>query len=99
MFLKIRHDDDFSLVEILDLRELFDPFAAQVAGRLHGGEDMQDPQAYAKTDLPLRRGPAPLLAGSPLPGLSLRPDAAQAAGAWSAKGARLPIPTGSRVLR
>ncbi|MFN5118986.1 MAG: acetyltransferase [Cyanobacteriota bacterium] len=51
MFLKIRHDDDFSLVEILDLRELFDPFAAQVAGRLHGGEEMQDPQAYAKTDL------------------------------------------------
>jgi hypothetical protein len=51
MFLKIHHDDDSSLVEVLDVKQLFDPFAAQVQGRLHGGEEMQDPQAYSKADL------------------------------------------------
>ena len=30
MFLKIRHDDDSSLVEVLDLQQLFDPFAPRV---------------------------------------------------------------------
>lgn len=51
MFLKIHHNEDASLVEILDLRQLFDPFAAQVQGRVHAGEEMQDPQAYSKADL------------------------------------------------
>lgn len=51
MFLKIRHDDDASLVEVLDLKQLFDPFAATVQARLHGGEELQDPQDYAKSEL------------------------------------------------
>ena len=51
MFLKIHHDDDSSLVEILDVKRLFDAFSTTVAARLHGGEEMQDPQAYAKVDL------------------------------------------------
>ncbi|MEY3463809.1 MAG: hypothetical protein RLZZ468_1587 [Cyanobacteriota bacterium] len=51
MFLKIQHDDDASLVEILDLKQLFDPFAADVLGRVHAGEEMQDPQAVSKTQL------------------------------------------------
>ena len=51
MFLKIHHDDDSSLVEILDVKQLVDPFCTTVSARLHGGEEMQDPQAYAKADL------------------------------------------------
>lgn len=61
MFLKIHHNDDASLVEILDLRQLFDPFAAQVQGRVHAGEELQDPQAYSKAELCFPSGePLPL---------------------------------------
>lgn len=51
MFLKIRHDDDSSLVEVLDLKQLFDPFAASVQGRVHAGEELQDPGPLSKADL------------------------------------------------
>lgn len=51
MFLKIRHDDDSSLVEVLDLKQLFDPFATSLPARIHGGEELQDPQTFSKTDL------------------------------------------------
>ncbi|TVS04887.1 MAG: acetyltransferase [Cyanobium sp. PLM2.Bin73] len=51
MFLKIRHDDDSSLVEVLDLKQLFDPFATEVQARLHAGEELQDPQALTKASL------------------------------------------------
>jgi hypothetical protein len=51
VFLKIRHDDDASLVEVLDLKQLFDPFAASIPARIHGGEELQDPQAFPKADL------------------------------------------------
>lgn len=51
MFLKIRHDDDTSLVEVLDLKQLFDPFASRVEARIHAGEELQDPQALAKANL------------------------------------------------
>ena len=51
MFLKIRHDDDSSLLEVLDLKQLFDPFSANVNGRVHAGEEMQDPAEYPKQEL------------------------------------------------
>lgn len=51
MFLKIHHDDDSSLVEILDIKQLFDPFSKVVSARLHGGEELQEPQGYEKSDL------------------------------------------------
>lgn len=56
MFLRIRHDDDSSLVEILDLQQLFDPFANSVLGRLHAGEELQDPTALGKGDLSFPSG-------------------------------------------
>ncbi len=58
MFLKVRHNDDASLVEVIDLKQLFNPFDAQVQGRLHGGEELQDPEAYAKADLLFPSGEA-----------------------------------------
>jgi hypothetical protein len=50
MFLKHRSDDD-SLVEVLNLEQLWDPFAASVEGRYHAGEELQDPQPFAKGEL------------------------------------------------
>ena len=58
MFLKLRHDEASSLVEVLDLLQLFDPFQEQVQARLHGGEELQDPAAYAKGDLVFPSGEA-----------------------------------------
>ena len=52
MFLKLRHDqDDASLVEVLDLKALFDPFATTVQARIHGGEELQDPHHFEKAAL------------------------------------------------
>ena len=49
MFLKSAKNDDF--VEITDLSALFDPFKADVRGRFHAGEELQDEQAFSKSDL------------------------------------------------
>jgi hypothetical protein len=49
MFLKTRQDG--SLVEVINLQQLFDPFATAVHGRLHAGEELQDPAAFLKADL------------------------------------------------
>ncbi|UPM50874.1 acetyltransferase [Synechococcus sp. A10-1-5-1] len=49
MFLKTR--DDNSLVEVMELKQLFDPFAPQVLGRLHAGEELQEPGDLLKSDL------------------------------------------------
>jgi len=51
MFLKLHPVDNGCLVEVLDLRQLFDPFASEVTARLHGGEELQDPQPFAKAEL------------------------------------------------
>jgi hypothetical protein len=51
MFLLLRHDDDSSLVEVLDLPQLMDPFEEQVLGCLHAGEERQDPQPWPKDQL------------------------------------------------
>ena len=49
MFLKTRADG--SLLEVISLKQLADPFAAQVYGRLHAGEELQEPEAFAKAEL------------------------------------------------
>jgi hypothetical protein len=58
MFLKVRHNDDAGLVEVLNVKQLFNPFDTQVQGRLHGGEEMQDPQEYVKSELLFPSGEA-----------------------------------------
>ncbi len=50
IFLKVRHNDDAGLVEMLNVKQLFSPFDTLDEARLHGGEEMQDPQGYAKAD-------------------------------------------------
>jgi hypothetical protein len=39
------------LVEILDLSDLFDPFDAEVLGRSHAGEELQDPALFPKAEM------------------------------------------------
>lgn len=51
MFLKMHNGEDDSLVEVLNLQQLFDPFAGQVLGRLHAGEELQDPAPVDKGQL------------------------------------------------
>jgi hypothetical protein len=58
MFLRLLHDDDSSLLEVLDLAMLFDPFEAQVLGRLHAGEELQEPQGWPKARLRFPSGEA-----------------------------------------
>jgi len=56
MFLKTRNDG--SLMEVLDLQHLFDPFAPAVQGRLHAGEELQDAELFAKSELLFPSGEA-----------------------------------------
>ena len=48
MFLK---EKEGHLVEVLSLNDLFNPNHETVVGRLHFGEEMQDPEKFAKSDL------------------------------------------------
>ena len=56
MFLKTRQDG--SLMEVLDLPHLFDPFARGVEGRLHAGEELQDAEVFPKAELLFPSGEA-----------------------------------------
>jgi len=59
MFLSLhQHEDHPALVEVLDQRQLVDPFSAVVAGRIHGGEELQDPHHFSKTELRFPSGEA-----------------------------------------
>lgn len=58
MFLKNKTNDD--LVEVLTLKDLFDPFCSKLIGRYQHGEELQDPEKFIKTDLCF-------LSGEPLP--------------------------------
>ena len=49
MFLKDRNSGE--LVEVLTLKNLFDPFLDEVAGRYQQGEEVQDPVQLKKTEL------------------------------------------------
>jgi hypothetical protein len=56
MFLKRKTDGH--LVEVLSLNDLFNPNHKTVVGRLHYGEEMQDADSFAKTELLFQSGEA-----------------------------------------
>jgi len=58
---------DGSLVEVTQLAGLIDPFVDAIEGRFHAGEELQDPQSFAKREL---RFPS----GEQLPRCWLDPD-------------------------
>ena len=49
MFLKDKKSGD--LVEVLDVIALADPCKTSIQGRLHVGEELQDPGEFEKSDL------------------------------------------------
>lgn len=49
MYLKDKHSGN--LVEVLDLQVLFDPCRDSLTGRVHAGEEMQEPETFAKSRL------------------------------------------------
>lgn len=46
------------LVEVLDVKELFDPSKSEIQGRIQAGEEEQDPEAFAKEGLVFPSGEA-----------------------------------------
>ena len=59
MFLK--HTPTGGLIEVLDLSEMFDPFAESIRARSQAGEDTMDTGDFSKTDLLFPSGePLPL---------------------------------------
>lgn len=52
----LRHKATGDLVEVLDLEALFDPFQAEVTGCFHWGEELQDPNRFAKAELAFPSG-------------------------------------------
>ena len=49
MFLK--HKRNGTLLEVLNVGDLFDPCRKEVIGQLHAGEEMQDPSTFMKSEL------------------------------------------------
>ncbi|HDP88709.1 MAG TPA: acetyltransferase [Thioalkalivibrio sp.] len=56
MFLREKKSNH--LVEILDTSELFDPTRPELTGRYNWGEDLPEPQPFAKADLIFPSGEA-----------------------------------------
>ena len=54
MFLKNKSNND--LVEVLTLKDLFDPFCNNLVGRYQHGEEAQDPEKFQKADLTFLSG-------------------------------------------
>jgi len=56
MFLK--EGDSKHLVEVLEVKDLFDPFETSVRGRLNYGEEMPEPSGFPKANLVFPSGEA-----------------------------------------
>lgn len=54
----LRYCPDGSLIEVLQMSALIDPFIPGVQGRFHAGEELQDPQVFAKQELAFPSGEA-----------------------------------------
>ncbi|MBE9116208.1 acetyltransferase [Lusitaniella coriacea LEGE 07157] len=63
----LQHKPSGGLVEILTLDRLCDPCQDKIAGQLHAGEEMQDPESFDKTELIFP-------SGEPLPVCWLNPN-------------------------
>ena len=56
MFLK--HKLNGQLVEVLSLDSMYDPCLKEITGRMHAGEEMQDPETFMKSELIFPSGEA-----------------------------------------
>lgn len=62
----LQHIPTHSLIEVLSLQALWDPFKLDVLGQSHSGEEMQDEETYSKVELTFP-------SGEPLPQCWLNP--------------------------
>lgn len=56
MYLKDKSSGD--LVEVIDVGAMIDPCQAQLSGRFHAGEELQDPASFKKGELEFPSGEA-----------------------------------------
>lgn len=54
----LRDKDNGDLVEVLDQSAMLDPCIKQLSGRYHAGEELQDPELFAKNALEFPSGEA-----------------------------------------
>ena len=47
----LQHKSNGQLVEVLTLDSMYDPCIKEITGRLHAGEEMQDPETFSKSEL------------------------------------------------
>jgi hypothetical protein len=52
----LRHKSSGDLVEVLEMSSLIDPYAEELSGRFHAGEEMQDPASFPKAELEFPSG-------------------------------------------
>lgn len=63
----LQHKRSAALIEVLDPSNLYDPCIDAITGRLHGGEEMQEPESFIKSEMLFP-------SGEPLPRCWLDPD-------------------------
>ena len=56
MYLREKRSGD--LVEVLDPAAMYDPCVDRIQGRLHAGEELQEPASFAKSELEFPSGEA-----------------------------------------
>jgi len=54
----LKQQESGHLVEVLSLKDLFDPSLTQIVGRLDFGEELQDPEKLNKSELIFPSGEA-----------------------------------------
>lgn len=47
----LQHKSQKTLIEILNIEDLYNPYRQEVLGRCHAGEELQDPDAFMKSEL------------------------------------------------
>ena len=47
----LKHQPTGKLVEVLGARDLFNPMHESIVGRFSAGEELQDPETFAKADV------------------------------------------------
>jgi len=52
----LQHVPTHSLIEVLSLEALWNPFLSEVMGRSHSGEEMQEVETYSKAELTFPSG-------------------------------------------
>lgn len=52
----LQHVPTQSLIEVLNLEALWNPFLSEVLGQSHSGEEMQEVETYSKTELSFPSG-------------------------------------------